>query len=444
MNGISNRRRSGCPTNRARRGLGLLAALLVAACSAPASEDQGTPAGAESLRYGLAYTLSIEAEAQAIDVAVTVSQGRSLLREMRFDAPADRLSALDGDGEVRHDGGRVTWLPPETGGSLRWRIEVPSRRGDGGFDAWLDSRWGIFRAEDAIPRAATRTLRGAESTTSLKIEVPDGWSAVTEYAIDDGRYAVERPGRRFSQPAGWIAVGKLGVRRETVEGIPIAVAAPVGQSVRRMDILAMSNWVLPALVRLLPEPPTRITVIGAGDPMWRGGLSGPQSVFLHADRPMISENGTSTLVHELLHVSFGLASEPGYDWVVEGLAEFYSLELLRRSGTISERRYERSLESIAEWSQDAGVLCAPSSTGATTALAVTVFDALNRELAAKTDGAQSLDDVLYDLLESGGPVSLAELAEASGERIGGLPDALRSRRLPGCPALAADSSPGRN
>ena len=43
-------------------------------------------------------------------------------------------------------------------------------------------------------------------------------------------------------------------------------------------------------------------VVGAADPMWRGGLSASNSLFLHADRPLISENGTSTLVHELTHV----------------------------------------------------------------------------------------------------------------------------------------------
>ena len=43
----------------------------------------------------------------------------------------------------------------------------------------------------------------------------------------------------------------------------------------------------------------RLLIVSAGDPMWRGGLSGPSSMFLHSDRPLISENRTSTLLHEL-------------------------------------------------------------------------------------------------------------------------------------------------
>ena len=40
-------------------------------------------------------------------------------------------------------------------------------------------------------------------------------------------------------------MGKLGVRRETIAGTRIAVAAPEGQTVRRMDMLALLNWILP-------------------------------------------------------------------------------------------------------------------------------------------------------------------------------------------------------
>ena len=70
--------------------------------------------------------------------------------------------------------------------------------------------------------------------------------------------------------------------------------------------------------------------------MWRGALSAPQSLYVHAERPLLSGNATSTLLHEIVHIGLGLADERGADWIVEGLAEYYSLEVLRRSGTISE------------------------------------------------------------------------------------------------------------
>ena len=39
------------------------------------------------------------------------------------------------------------------------------------------------------------------------------------------------------------------------------------------------------------------------------------------------------LLHEVMHAMLGIHATSGDDWIVEGLAEFYSLELLRLSGT---------------------------------------------------------------------------------------------------------------
>jgi len=73
-------------------------------------------------------------------------------------------------------------------------------------------------------------------------------------------------------------MGKLGVRRERVAGVRVAIAGPEDQQIRRLDMLALLNWTLPELARIVPELPPRLTVVSAGEPMWRGGLSGPQSI----------------------------------------------------------------------------------------------------------------------------------------------------------------------
>ena len=57
-------------------------------------------------------------------------------------------------------------------------------------------------------------------------------------------------------------------------------------------LLAFLRWNLPALVDIFPDFPERVLVVSAGDPMWRGGLSGPGSLYIHAERPLISGNGT--------------------------------------------------------------------------------------------------------------------------------------------------------
>ena len=413
----------------------LLCAAWLAACGAPASESE--PGSAS---YGLAYEVTALPADGSVIVELSVSQGDDLLREMRFDADPDRYSDFDGDGDLSVADGRVTWSPPSGGGILRWRVHVPNQRNSSGYDAWLNKSWGLFRAEDIIPRAATRTLIGVSSETSLRFSLPTNWSAVTEYMKINGQFRVLNPERRFTQPSGWIVLGNLGVRRERIAGTRVAIAAPDNQGVRRMDMLALLNWTLPELARIVPTMPKRLTVVSAAEPMWRGGLSAPQSVYIHADRPLISENGTSTLLHEVVHVALAANAVGEFDWIVEGLAEYYSLQLLRRSGTITESRFNSALSQLSEWAQSADSLCAESSSGSSTALAVTILAALDHEISAKSDAEKSLDNVLQTLMQTSAPLSLDSLTNASNEVIGQNPDALHIDKLPGCRNIPVNSS----
>jgi predicted metalloprotease with PDZ domain len=202
-----------------------------------------------------------------------------------------------------------------------------------------------------------------------------------------------------------------------------------------MDTLALLNWTLPELARLLPDLPPRLTIVSAGDPMWRGGLSAPQSLFIHADRPLISENATSTLLHEVMHMALGVTARTGHDWIVEGLAEFYSLELLHRSGTISPQRYAQARTDLATWAKDATDLCKATSTGATTALAVGLLADLDSEIRKQTAGDASLDDVTRQLTQIDGRIDLDQMAAIANEITGANSDTLHIDKLPGCRTL---------
>lgn len=417
----------------ARRRARASALLLIACGLGSHAFAAGTAPAPDPLKYRLEYTVAPDPARGTVDVNVEVQQHKALLREMRFSV-GRRISDVQGDGDLERSGNEYQWHPPAAGGVLRWRVKVAHLRDDEGYDAWLGPGWGLFRAEDIVPRAATRTLRNAHSETWLTLQLPRGWSGVTQYYGKEGRFRIRAAGRRFDQPSGWMLVGELGVRRETVAGTRIAVAGPVGESVRRMDMLALLNWTLPELARLLPKVPERLTIVSAGDPMWHGGLSAPQSLFVHADRPMISENATSTLLHEVMHLSLGLSAEDGYDWVLEGLAEYYSLELLHRSGTITDSRYRHARADIAKWAKDATALCGPASTGATTALAVTVFGKLDREIRSKSRGTASLDDLTRALQKAGARVGYESLFATAESVAGGKLDTLRPENLPGCRA----------
>jgi len=414
----------------------LACAATCAACGTQVA-DPHTPT--DPLTYRINYIVEPQPAAGSVDVTVRLSQSRSLLRELTM-RPDDRVSNIEADGKLLVDDTGAHWNPPKSGGEMSWRVAVSKRRNGNGYDAWLGMDFGLFRAEDIIPRASSRTLKGAISETWLSVQLPAKWSLVTQYYDNGGQIRIDDPGRRFDQPSGWIVLGDLGVRRERIANMRVAVAGPVDHAVRRLDTLALLNWTLPELARLLPELPPRLTIVSAGEPMWRGGLSAPQSLFLHAERPLISENATSTLLHEVIHMSLGLTARDGYDWIVEGLAEYYSLQLLQRSGTISSARFATAQAELAEWAETAGNLCGPTSSGATTALAVTVLDALNDEIIEKSAGEMSLDDIARELWRLDEKTDLAQLTAVAGKLIGHKPDALHSDMLPGCRTIASLNS----
>ncbi len=382
--------------------------------------------------YGADYSITPDISKHGAFVELRISQKKWLLRELSMPYDEKIISDIDGDGQILLDDGRIRWEVPADGGRLRWFARINHLRDNDTYDAFIGESWALFRAEDVIPPTATRTLRRAVSKTRLTFDLPDGWSSVTQYFKRSDVFDVSNPARRFDRPTGWIVLGKLGVRHETVAGVRVVVAAPIGHGVRRLDILAMLNWILPDLVRLLPGFPRRLTIISAGDPMWRGGLSAPRSFYIHAERPLISENGTSTMMHEVIHLGMGVDAVTGADWIVEGLAEYYGLEILRRSGTISEKRYRAAKSALARWGESAKTLCADSSTGAMTARAVTLFTRLNDEIRRTSEREFDLDDIVRRLASSRGKISVQKLREMVTDLAGAEVHVLSDKELNNC------------
>ena len=423
-----------------RRWALIFALIAVTACGVETSESADRPT---KLEYVAHYSLAVDPANSSVDISLEIRQSQHLLRELRFPMLSDQFEDFQGDGELQIGDGTLRWLVPTNGGTLHWRARVNHQRGQqDAYDAWLGPEWGIFRAEDIIPRARTRSMEGSTSNTTFSFDLPTGWSAVTEYSSKQDPIPVKRIDRRFDQPTGWMALGEIGVRRETIAGVSVAIAGPEGHGVRRLDMLALLNWTLPELVELLPDPPARLTIVSAGYPMWRGGLSAPASLYVHSDRPLISENATSTLLHEILHAALSIKAGEGFDWIVEGLAEYYSIELLRRGRAISATRHTAAIAGQAEWAKKSEGLCGKHSTGATTALAVTVFRALNLELIDKTSGASDLDDLLRQVVTIHAPVDLATLSKIASEIIGEPSDALHIDNLPGCSRIMTRNQGG--
>lgn len=383
--------------------------------------------------YEILYEATIDPQHEVAEMRLVLNQPSDFLREVNFRIDPKRHRGFDGDGEIEEEGPYLRWVPPQTGGELRWRSGLTSRRKNHAYDGMITGQWAIFRGDDLVPPARTRSLKGARSQARLRFVLPDGWSSVTAYRkSDDDEYVIAHEDRSFDRPTGWMALGDVGVRWATIADTQIAVAGPVGHGFRRQDILAFMRWTFPAFKDIFPGVGHRLLIVGAGDPMWRGGLSGPDSLFIHADRPLISENGTSTLLHELGHVAMPLRAEPGADWIVEGLAEYYALEVLVRSGTTSPRRHRKSLEDVEEWGRLADDLFAETSSGEITARAVTVMRAVDEKIRTGSEGSRSLDDLVRILIAEGS-VSYERFRKLAEELAGRPVKALSPSRLPGSP-----------
>lgn len=367
---------------------------------------------AEVLTYGVTFGARLESGQPSATAFIEVSQAEQRLEQLRLRAPANRYSEFSAEGPLRREGDRVFWNPPAKGGRLNYRVQIEHRRNAKGFDAMVADDYALLRGEDLFPPTAISQMDGSESVSRLVMELPRDWRLLTAWPRDeDGSWRIRNPGRKFDRPTGWLGAGLLGVRRERIAGIQVAVGGPTGQGVQRVSMLALMRWTLPALVELIPgEPPARLALLSAGDPMWRGGLSGPASLYLHAERPLLSEDGTSTLLHELVHVLLPVAAAPDQDWIDEGLAEYLTLRILRDTDTISARRYTRSIERFRQ--RSAGQqLAGTSAAGAQTARAVVLFHDLDRELLAASDGRQGMPEFATALSALPGPVDLAALRE---------------------------------
>lgn len=388
-------------------------------------------AAGESPDYRIDYRVAFHPERGEAFVEMRIEPGKGRPLSFDFAMSGRRYHNVEGDGEVARAEGRTIWTVPEAGGSLRWRYRIDRERREAGFDARITDSWTILRGDQLVPAARVRSTPHARSEAALRFELPEGWSAVeTAYPAGEEPFSflVRNPERRFVRPTGWMIAGDLGIRREVVEDMELVVAAPRGEAFRRMDIISLVTATAPEMRNAFGGLPPKLLIVGAGDPMWRGGLSGPNSLYLHAARPMIAEDGTSTLLHELTHTLTRISGMKGHNWIAEGFAEYYSIQLLRRSGLMSEARFERTLENFQRRGRGVKRLTAFRAVGDRRARAVVLLHELDAEIRERTDGERSLDDLTRALMDDRRH-STADVRREAAKLIGGESEVLATTLL---------------
>ncbi|MEJ1228293.1 hypothetical protein V9K90_21100 [Pseudomonas sp. CCNWLW56] len=350
-------------------------------------------------KVDLDYHVHLLPKSDQAEVRLTLARG-SAVRSLDFDlGDGSRYSDFKADGKWQLTSGqeaRGVWQPGPDKASLSYRVRISHERKSGAFETRMTPGWALLRGDDLVPAARLDQQDGVELVARLEVALPDGWKSVeTPWPrIGKQRFRIDNPSRLFDRPTGWILAGKLGSRRARLGETEVTVASPQGQGMRRMDVLTLLTFVWPQVQALIPRHPPKLLIVGAADPFWRGAQAGHESIYLHSRPPLVRERGNSPLLRELVQALVRINDSERSDWISEGLAEYYGVELLRRAGGMSDDRYQALNERLARDSKGVTTLRGEQVKPATVARAVLLLQELDREIRLKTRNKRSLDDVL--------------------------------------------------
>ena len=385
-------------------------------------------------KVDLDYRVRFLPETEQAEVSLTLEDGARVI-SLAFNLGDQGVySDFKADGQWTQDSPALgVWQPAKGKAKLTYLVRINHERAPGRFDARITKDWALLRGDDLVPAVKLRQEDHTVLVSRLQFDLPKGWKSVETGwpRVGKNKFRIDNPQRKFDRPTGWIVAGKVGTRRAKLGETDVAIAAPVGEGMRRMDVMTLLTFVWPHAQDVFPRDPAKLLIVGAGDPMWRGGLSAANSYYMHTDRPLVSENGTSSLVHELVHVFSRIRARDRSDWITEGLAEYYAIELMRRAGGLSEERYQKIREQLIRWSKPVQSLRTDNSSGPVTARAVLLLQELDREIRQATKGTtqpRSLDDVTRGLMRLD-KASTKDFIEISENVMGGASEVLDNKLL---------------
>ncbi|WP_339493633.1 hypothetical protein [Pseudomonas sp. RA_105y_Pfl2_P56] len=371
-------------------------------------------------KVDLDYHVRLLPKSDQAEVRLTLAKG-AVVRSLDFDlGDGSHYSDFKADGQWQLTPGkqaRGVWRPASEKASLTYRVRISHGHRNGSFDTRMTSTWALMRGDDLVPTAKLDQQDGTELVSRLQFELPDGWKSIETAwpRIGKNKFRIDNPSRLFDRPTGWMLAGHLGSRRTRLGETEVTVASPQGQGMRRMDVLTLLTFVWPQVQALYPRHPAKLLIVGASDPMWRGSLGAHESIYLNTRLPLVSESGSSALVRELAQVFARINDEQRSDWISEGFAEFYAIELVRRAGGMSDERYQSLQAKLARDGAKVTTLRGEQISQAQVSRAVVMLQELDGEIRLKTRNKRSLDEVLRGAMHLG-TVSTQEFVQLA-ERV---------------------------
>lgn len=375
------------------------------------ARDTRSPTSRET--FSITYTIEVNEARPALARVRWNVAGVDEIERIRLRFDPNRFDDFTGSGTIERRRGEILWSPGGPYAELSYVAHVDHRRAVGkGYDSYAGDGWILSRTTGFFPRSSVlfrpEIEAHPESRARLVLRLPPGWESATVLTpAGSNRYVVETRHQRLDHPRGWLLVGRLRRFDSVIAGTSLTIALAPGVTMQTDPMVQLLQHALPAMATLFDRTLPRLLIVLGPDPMWRGGLSGEESFYMHGDRPLRSPDRTSPYLHELFHVAAPFRPHADAHWVTEGLAEYYSIELPRRTGILSEASYQRALALFAEhgvWGRDFTQTTAPALRNNSAPLLMHVLD---QRIRAATGAERGLDAVVTSLAREGGIVSTA-------------------------------------
>jgi hypothetical protein len=371
--------------------------------------------------FSIDYVVTIsDPAADVADVRIELA-GVEEIKTLTLHPRHQRFSNWQATGKLEWHDKTAIWTPGSPYAHFSYRVRLDHPRGQHGrFDSYAGGSWVVTRARELFPsiRVETHPRPGfkPKSRARLLFRLPSGWqSAAALPQIAPSTYSVEQAGKILDRPRGWFALGRFKLDRQDIAGIMVQLVRIPGSALSSTDLFGFLERTLPALQKLLLSEPETVLIVSAPDPLWHGGISGTASFYMHGNRPLRTPDKTSPYLHELFHVLQPYSVAADADWLAEGLAEFYSLELQRRAGLLDDAAFTKGLsyfERYGRWNVD---LRQQQDNAATNNSAPLVLYALDQRIQRSTSGKMRLDDVVTRLAQQGGVIDTARFFSAVNE-----------------------------
>lgn len=383
-------------------------------------------------KVDLDYHVRLLPQSGQAEVRMTLADGAQV-RSLDFDLGREgRYSDFQADGPWQPvaDNQRGIWHPAPGKASLTYKVKLDHTLKNGSHDSRLAPHWALFRGDDLVPAAHLDQQDGTELVARLSVELPPGWNSIETAwpRVGKQRFRIDNVSRLFDRPTGWMLAGNIGSRRARLGDTEVSVAGPFGQGMRRMDALTLLTFVWPHYQAVFPRTPPKLLLVGAREQLWRGARAANNSIYLNSATPLVSENGSSPLLRELVRVFAPINDRDRSDWISEGLSEYYAIELLRRAGGISDDRYQSVQNRLNKAGKGITSLRGDKINGAAVSRAVLLLQALDREIRIHTHNQRSLDDVTRALMRLDG-VSTREFVQLAESVLGRESEVLQSSLL---------------